>query len=98
MPPINTYVVETVLLPPERRTDINVKRSAKLLNQMLDAVETHMEGRAWLAGDFTAAEFMTGHAVMAADRLVGALEGRPNLQAYAKRMAGRPALQKALSL
>ena len=36
MPPMNTLVVETILLPPERRTEINVKRATKLLNQMLD--------------------------------------------------------------
>lgn len=98
MPPINTFVVETVLLPPERRTEINVKRSSKLLGQMLTAVEAHMAGRDWLAGDFTGAEFMTGHAVMAAHRLVGGFEDFPNLRAYVSRMKARPALQKAQSL
>lgn len=98
MPPINTYVVETVLLPPERRTEVNVKRSAKLLGQMLAAVEDHMADRDWLAGEFTAAEFMTGHAVMAASRLVGNFEDKPNLTAYVDRMEARPALQKAISL
>lgn len=98
MPPVNTYVVETVLLPAERRTEVNVKRSAKLLGQMLSAVETHMADRDWLAGPFTAAEFMTGHAVLAARRLVGGFEELPNLTAYADRMSARPALQKALSL
>lgn len=98
MPPINTYVVETVLLPPERRTEINVQRSRKLLNQMLTAVENHMEGREWLAGPFSAAEFMCGHAVLAARRLGGDFSDKPNLSAYCERMLARPALQKAQSL
>ncbi|MEM7440983.1 MAG: glutathione S-transferase family protein [Pseudomonadota bacterium] len=98
MPPINTYVVETVLLPPERRTEVNVKRSAKLLNQMLTAVEAHMADRDWLAGPFSAAEFMTGHAVIAASTLGGDFSDKPNLTAYVDRMLARPALQKARSL
>lgn len=98
MPPINTYVVETVLLPPERRTEVNVKRSAKLLNQMLTAVEAHMAGRDWLAGGFSGAEFMTGHAIIAASTLGGDFSDKPNLTAYLARMKARPALQKALAL
>ena len=35
MPPINTIIVETVILPPERRNEVNVKRAQKLLGQMI---------------------------------------------------------------
>lgn len=99
MPPINTLVVETILLPPERRTELNVKRATKLLNQMLMAVEHHMQGRAYLAGDFTAADIMTGHSVtVSRDMLKMDFSDKPNLDAYADRLLARPALQKARSL
>ena len=43
MPPINNYVVETILLPPERRNDEIAMRALKLLNRTLSAVEKHMK-------------------------------------------------------
>ncbi|MHA6261866.1 glutathione S-transferase family protein [Arenibacterium sp. CAU 1754] len=98
MPPINTIVVETILLPPERRTELNVKRATKLLNQMLAAVERHMEGRDYLAGEFSGADVVTGHAVIVSQTLGGDFSDKPNLTAYAARLKERPALQKALAL
>ncbi|MCR9126470.1 MAG: glutathione S-transferase [Rhodobacteraceae bacterium] len=98
MPPINTIVVETVLLPPERRTEINVKRATKLLGQMLTVVDRRMKGRDHLLGDFSAADIMTGHAVMAAGRFGADLNETENLAAYAARLAARPALQRAEAL
>lgn len=98
MPPINTIVVETILLPPERRTELNVKRATKLLNQMLQAVDQHMDGREYLAGEFTGADVVTGHAVIVSQNLGGDFSDKPNLAAYAARLKERPALQTALAL
>lgn len=98
MPPINTIVVETIILPPERRSEPNAKRATKLLNQMLLAVEQHMDGREYLAGAFSGADIMTGHAVIMSGRLGGDLRDKPNLQAYADRLMARPALQTAWDL
>ncbi|WP_425046359.1 glutathione S-transferase family protein [Primorskyibacter sp. S87] len=98
MPPINSIVVETILLPPERRNEVNVKRATKLLNQMLIAVERHMEGREFLAGEFSGADVMTGHSVIMSGRLGADMDDKPNLQSYADRLMARPALQKAWSL
>ncbi len=55
MPQVNIIMVETVFLPPERRNDVNVARATKLLTRMLAAVEAHLEGREFLAGDFSGA-------------------------------------------
>lgn len=98
MPPMNTLVVETILLPPERRTEINVKRSTKLLNQMLAAVDRHMAGREYLTSQFTAADIMTGHAVIMAGELGADLSDKPNLPGYIERLRNRPALKVAWSL
>ncbi|NIP25519.1 MAG: glutathione S-transferase family protein, partial [Phycisphaerae bacterium] len=39
MPPVNTIVVETILLPEARRNQVNVDRAVKLLTRTLGAVE-----------------------------------------------------------
>ncbi len=95
MPPINNYVVETVLLPPERRNDEIAMRALKLLNRTLAAAERHMEGREFLAGEFTIADTITGHAVIMSRRLDAEFENLPNLSAYADRLEARPAFVAA---
>ena len=95
MPPVNTIVVETILLPPERRNDDNVNRATKLLGRMPSAVDAHMEGREYLAGDFSGADIMTGHACTVARRLGADVSDKPNVEAYIERCNARPALQKA---
>lgn len=96
MPPVNVIVVETILLPPERRNDTNVARATKLLGQMLSAVDAHMaDGREYLAGDFTGADIMTGHACTVSRRLGADVSDKPNVEAYIERCNARPAMQRA---
>ncbi len=95
MPPVNTIVVETMLLPPERRNQGNADRAVKLLGRMLSAVETRLEGREFLAGDFSGADIMTGHACIVAARLGADISDKPNVAAYIERLQARPALKKA---
>lgn len=94
MPPINSIVVETIILPPERRNEVNVKRAQKLLGQMLNTVEVHMDGREFLAGAFSGADIMLGHDIAGIDRFGGYLDDLPNLRAYADHLNSREALQK----
>jgi len=95
MPPVNTIVVETILLPPERRNQANVDRATKLLGRMLTAVDAALEGRDFLAGEFSGADIMTGHASIVAARLGADMAGRDNLAAYIDRLQARPALASA---
>lgn len=95
MPQVNIIVVETIILPEERKSQVNVDRATKLLNAMLGAVDQHMEGRAFLAGDFSGADIMTGHACSVAARLGADVSDKPNAAAYIERIDGRPALQRA---
>ena len=98
MPPINNYVVETILLPPERRNEENAARALKLLNRTLGAAETHMEGRDYIAGDFTIADTVTGHAVIMSRRLGADFSECPNLNAYADQLESRDAFKIADSV
>jgi glutathione S-transferase len=95
MGPMGNYVVETVLLPLERRNPELAMRALKLMGRTLGALEAHMGGRAFLADDFTVADTITGHAVIMARRLKVDFSGLPNLSAYADRLEARPAFVAA---
>ena len=95
MPSINTIVVETVLLPPERRSQTHADRALRLLNRTLGPVEAHLEGREYLAGAFSIADTITGHACIMAGRRGADLSDKPNLRAYNERLLARPALEAA---
>ena len=98
MPQVNILVVETILLPPERRNDTNVARALKLLKVILSNVNNHMEGRDYLTGKFSGADIMTGHACVAAKKIGADISEMPNVQAYIDRLLKRPGLEKARSL
>ena len=65
---------------------------------MLGAVDQHLEGREFLAGDFSGADIMTGHACTVAARFGAEISDKPNVSAYIDRLNERPALQRARAL
>lgn len=95
MPPINTIVVHTILLPPERRDETALGQAQRLLAKAVQPVEDDMAGKDYLAGDFTIADTMLGHSLMMAERMGIVTDEHPNLKAYIGRLKARPALQKA---
>ena len=95
MPQINIIVVETIFLPEERRNQTNVDRATKLLTRMLTAVDMHLQDREFLAGEFSGADIMTGHACIVSGRLGADISDKPNVAAYIDRLEARPALKKA---
>ena len=97
MPPINTIVVQTILLPPERRDETALGQAQRLLAKAVQPVEDDMLGKDYVAGDFTAADTMLGHSIMMAERMGIVSDAHPNLKAYTARLKERPALQKAFS-
>ena len=94
-PQVNIIMVETRFLPPEKRHQPNVDRAQKLLSRMLLAVEAGLEGREYLAGEFSGADIMCGHACIVSARLGGDISNLPNVQAYVQRLEAREALQRA---
>ena len=98
MPPVNTIVVHTILLPPERQDETVRGQAERLLAKAWAPVEAAMEGREYLIGDFSAADTMLGHACIMSERLgIVTDEAFPNLSAYADRLMTRPACAKAFS-
>ena len=98
MPQVNTIVVETILLPPERKNDVNVARALKLLNVALLNVNNSLENKDFLTGTFSGADIMTGHACIGAKRVGADISNMANVGNYINRLLSRPALQKAMKI
>lgn len=98
MPQMNIIVVETIFLPLEKRSEVNLARANKLLTKMLDFVEKNMSYKKYLSGEFSAADIMTGHAVIMSKNLGIDFSNKPNLSSYIERLLSRPALNKAWKL
>ncbi|MDG2474246.1 MAG: glutathione S-transferase family protein [Paracoccaceae bacterium] len=98
MPPLNTIVVETVLLSPDRKNETNVRRATKILGQILQTVENRLCEVEYLAGEFTAADIMSGHALIMSAHHGVDLNEKPKCKRYIDKLMSRPQLQKAWSL
>jgi glutathione S-transferase len=98
MPPINTIMVHSVLLPPERRNEETLGQAQRLLVRAVAPVESALEGREYLIGDFSAADVMLGHSLFTADRLGQVSEELPNIRGYVNRIEERPAFQIAINM
>ena len=97
MPPVNTIVVQTVLLPPERRDETALAQAQKLLTRALAPVDEALAGEDYLIGDFSGADIMLGHACFMSNRLGCVTDDMTNLKGYVGRVADRPAFQKAMA-
>ena len=95
---VNILVVETILLPPEKRNDVNVNRALKLLRVALGNVDQRLQDREYLTGTFSGADIMTGHACFGAMKAGAEIEDYKQLKAYIDRLLERPALKKARAL
>ena len=98
MPPVNTIVVQTVLLPPERRDETALGQAQRLLTKALEPVEAALAGNDYLIGDFSGADIMLGHACFMSNRLGCVTDEMPNLKGYVERIAARPAFKYAIEL
>lgn len=97
MPPINTIVVQTLLLPPERRNAEALGQAQRLLTRALAPVDDHLAGKEYLIGSFSGADVMLGHACFMSNRLGCVPDDSGHLRQYIDRIAARPAFQKAMS-
>lgn len=98
MPPVNTIVVQTILLPPERRDETALGQAQKLLTRSLAPVDEALAGKDYLIGDFSGADIMLGHACFMSNRLGCVTDEMTNLKGYVERVAARPAFQKAMAM
>ncbi len=96
MPPMNTIVVHTLLLPPERRDEVVLGQAKRLLSKALEPVNQALEGREYIIGDFSAADIMMGHCCYMSRNLKCVPEELENIHAYIKRIEQRPHFQTGI--
>ena len=98
MPPVNTVVVQTILLPPDRRDETVLGQAKRLLSKALEPVNQALVGRDYLIGDFWGADIMLGHACFMSNRIGCVSDEMENLKSYVGRIEARPAFQTAITM
>jgi glutathione S-transferase len=98
MPPMNQIVVQTVLLPPDRRDEVVLNQAKNLLSKSLNPINTNLEGKNYLIGKFSAADCMLGHSCYMANKLGVVSDEMENVKKYVLNIESRPAFQKAIKL
>ena len=94
MPPLNTIVVHTVLLPPDRRDETVLGQAQRLLSRALEPINEALEGKDYLIGDFSGADIMLGHSCYMSNRMGCVTDEMKNIKAYVERLSSRPAFLK----
>ena len=94
MPPMNTIVVHTVLLPPDRRDETVLGQAQRLLTRALEPINEALEGKDYLIGDFSGADIMLGHSCYMSNRMGCVTDEMKNIKAYVERLSSRPAFLK----
>ncbi len=98
MPPVNTIVVQTVLLPPDRRDETALGQAQRLLAKALQPIDDALEGKDYLIGDFSGADIMLGHACFMSNRLGCVSDDMTHLKAYVARITERQAFNTAITM
>ena len=98
MPPMNQIVVQTILLPPDRRDEVVLNQAKNLLTKSLAPVNENLADKNYLIGDFSAADLMLGHSCFMANRLGCVSDEMQNIKDYVARIANRPAFKKAITM
>ena len=98
MPPMNQIVVQTILLPPERRDENVLKQAKNLLTKSLIMVNANLADKEYLIGDFSAADLMLGHACYMSNRMGCVTDEMQHIKDYVARISARPAFKKAIEL
>lgn len=98
MPPVNTVVVQTILLPEDRRDATVLGQAQRLLTKALAPIDEALAGKDYLIGDFSGADIMLGHACFMSNRIGSVTDEMTNLKAYVARISARPAFQKAITM
>ena len=98
MPPINTIVVQTILLPEERRDEIVLKQAKNLLTKALIPVDENLENKKFLIGDFSGADIMLGHACFMSNMMGCVTDNMVNLKEYVNLISERPSFKTAIEM
>ena len=98
MPPMNQIVVQTILLPPDRRDETVLNQATNLLSKALMPVNDFLENKDYLIGDFSAADCMLGHSCFMSNRFGTVSDDMENIKRYVSNIESREAFKIAIQL
>jgi glutathione S-transferase len=94
-PPVIDIFMNTVMLPEAERSAKTVEKARGTFGEVAQVLEYNLSSKPFLLGErFSAADVMVGSSLIWG-QFLGLLDGRPVLADYAKRLAARPAYQRA---
>ena len=97
MPPMNTIVVHTLILPEERRNQEVLRQAKNLLSKALNPVNVLLSDNEYLIDTFSGVDFMLGHALYMSNKLGCVNEEMDNIIRYIKLLNSRKAFVKAIN-
>ena len=96
MPPMNTIVVQTIILSEERRNEEVLRQAKNLLSKALVPVNHLLENNKYLIGNLSGVDFMLGHSLYMSNKLGCVNEDMKNISRYLSQIAESKAFQKAI--
>ena len=97
MPPMNTIVVHTLILPEERRNEEVLRQAKNLLTKALLPVNQLLEKNKYLIDKFSGVDFMLGHSLYMSNKLKCVPDEMINIKNYLNLISEREAFQKAIN-
>ena len=97
MPPMNTIVVHTLILPEERRNEEVLRQATNLLTKALLPVNQLLEKNKYLIDKFSGVDFMLGHSLYMSNKLNCVSDEMINIKNYLNLIGEREAFQKAIN-
>ena len=97
MPPMNTIVVHTLILPEERRNQEVLRQARNLLSKALTPVNSLLEKNEYIIDKFSGVDFMLGHSLYMSNKLRCVSEDMSNIHRYLTALNKREAFLKAVN-
>ena len=97
MPPMNSIVVHTLILPEERRNEEVLRQARNLLTKALLPVNQLLEKNKYLIDKFSGVDFMLGHSLYMSNKLNCVPDEMINIKNYLNLISEREAFQKAIN-
>lgn len=98
MGPVSNIIENTELKPEEERRPEAAEQGRRAFGFYAKELDGHLKERSYLIDDsFTAADIVVGYALHVAETCHALPESLPSLRAYYRRLAARPAFQKAVA-
>ena len=95
MPPMNTIVVQTLILSEERRNEEILRQANNLLTKAINPVNNLLENNEYLLGELSGVDFMLGHSLYMSNKLGCVNEDMRNIERYLQLIGKREAFQRA---